>query len=935
VVNTYLKKNIKGVVLGLSILFSFGIFFTHVVYAQDVYIPGDSIVIGEFIYNDDYTPTTDNCTVSVYSPAGTVLVNEVTMSADATGWHHYSYTTPGTEGKYPTFITCGTSIGGDLLKLDKSFILKAPVVTDASIAASVWSEPSRSLTSFGTLVADISADVWSSPARSLTTYGTLVSDIWANSTRTLTAGSTLTASDVWTYGTRNLTDGTLTSGSLATVANLSGLATAANVTSATAPLATSAVLALVKTKTDTIDWTDITTVKNNVATLITEVGTGNISGIKTKTDTIAWSDVTGLVTTGGLIKAKTDTVAWADVTGIKTKTDTIDWTNVTGIKTKTDTILWSDIAAVATSAQLTAATAPLATSAGLTSATGTITSAIGALNNISAADVWSSPARSLTTYGTLVSDIWANSTRTLTAGSTLTASDVWTYGTRNLTDGTLTSGSLATVANLSGLATAANVTSATAPLATSAVLALVKTKTDTIDWTDITTVKNNVATLITEVGTGNISGIKTKTDTIAWSDVTGLVTTGGLIKAKTDTVAWADVTGIKTKTDTIDWTNVTGIKTKTDTILWSDIAAVATSAQLTAATAPLATSAGLTSATGTLSGLIANIPSAVWAFTTRTLTSSGTLATDVWNAATRTLTSLTLSSQSPWSVSTSDFGTITAGSNYLANVTTVYNGTLTDALSVPTVTIYDPSRNVIVNNVAMTRIATGTYSYAYATPSNAPAGTWESVFSANVETGKTLPGNDYWTVVTTPAQVIINSVSDTTTPQVAANITITNEGLSGNEYQYEWCVVSSADNTCGGGDDVFHAVAAKYINPGEDFNTTLTADVASAGAYYFKVIVYFGTDSSGASRSFTATTISGGGGGGGGGGGTTTTVPPSGVCTKRADFNCDKKVNSIDFSILLYYWKATPPFKNQYVDINKDTKVDSVDFSILLYEWDK
>lgn len=265
-------------------------------------------------------------------------------------------------------------------------------------------------------------------------------------------------------------------------------------------------------------------------------------------------------------------------------------------------------------------------------------------------------------------------------------------------------------------------------------------------------------------------------------------------------------------------------------------------------------------------------------------------------------------------------------------------------MSVPTVIIYDPSRNVIVNNANMTRVATGTYSYSYSTAGNAPDGTWESVFSATVEAGKTLPGNDYWNVVTTPAQVIINSISDSEVPQVAADVTITNEGLSGNEYQYEWCVVSDINNSCGGGDDIFHAIAAKYINSGEDFNTTLTADVPTAGNYYFKVIVYFGTDSSGASRSFTATQSSGGGnqgggssgggssGGGGGGGGAPTITPPViGKCGKVADFNCDGKVNSIDFSILLFFWKKKPPFANQYVDINKDAKIDSVDFSILLF----
>jgi len=211
------------------------------------------------------------------------------------------------------------------------------------------------------------------------------------------------------------------------------------------------------------------------------------------------------------------------------------------------------------------------------------------------------------------------------------------------------------------------------------------------------------------------------------------------------------------------------------------------------------------------------------------------------------------------------------------------------------------------------------------------------VFSPTVETDKTLPATSYCNLVTTPAQVIINGITNNTVPNIAANVTITNEGLSGNEYEYQWCVVSDASDPCGSGNNVFDATAAKYINQGEDFNTTLTATVPNPGDYYFKVIVYFGTENSGASRSFTAVagtpvvppvTPPGGGGGGGGG------PPVPGNC-RRADFNCDGKVNSIDFSILLYYWKSKPPFGNPRVDINKDGKVDSVDFSIMLYEWDK
>jgi uncharacterized membrane protein YgcG len=320
------------------------------------------------------------------------------------------------------------------------------------------------------------------------------------------------------------------------------------------------------------------------------------------------------------------------------------------------------------------------------------------------------------------------------------------------------------------------------------------------------------------------------------------------------------------------------------------------------------------------------------------------LAADVWSNSVRTLTSISL-----WNVSASDFGSVVAGSNYLATLSTTLNDSLTDSSVIPTVTIYDPSRNVVVNNVPMTRTSAGSYSYSYTTAGNAQAGTWETVFSATVEPGKTLSDNDYWTVVTAPAQVIINNISDTTVPEVAANITITNEGLTGYEYQYEWCVVSDINNRCGGGDDVFHGLAAKYINAGEDFNTTLTATVPNNGNYYFKLIAYFGTESSGASRSFTATggatgntgggntgSNSGGGGGGGGGGGSsssTNTNPVVGAACVGADFNHDKIVNSVDFSILLAFWKTKPPFVNSCVDINRDKAVNSVDFSILLSQW--
>ena len=106
-------------ILILVVIFS----LPNFVFASEIYSPEETITIGEFIYNDDYTPKTNVCTISIYSPSNVVLVDNVTINDNATGWHYYSYLTPTVEGKYATFISCGSLVGGDLLKLDKTFIV--------------------------------------------------------------------------------------------------------------------------------------------------------------------------------------------------------------------------------------------------------------------------------------------------------------------------------------------------------------------------------------------------------------------------------------------------------------------------------------------------------------------------------------------------------------------------------------------------------------------------------------------------------------------------------------------------------------------------------------------------------------------------------------------------------------------------------------------
>ena len=81
--------------------------------------------------------------------------------------------------------------------------LDVSVSTRSTLSApEVWVSGTRTLTSYGTLVADI----WANTTRSLTTFGTLVSDVWNYVTRSLTeGGSSLTASEIWAYARRTLT----------------------------------------------------------------------------------------------------------------------------------------------------------------------------------------------------------------------------------------------------------------------------------------------------------------------------------------------------------------------------------------------------------------------------------------------------------------------------------------------------------------------------------------------------------------------------------------------------------------------------------------------------------------------------------------------------------------------------------------------------------
>jgi hypothetical protein len=77
--------------------------------------------------------------------------------------------------------------------------------TLSSIAGAVWGHSTKTLTSFGSLV----ADTWGYGTRTVTDYGSLVADsstaVWSETTRTLTSFGSL-ISGVWGHVARTLTD---------------------------------------------------------------------------------------------------------------------------------------------------------------------------------------------------------------------------------------------------------------------------------------------------------------------------------------------------------------------------------------------------------------------------------------------------------------------------------------------------------------------------------------------------------------------------------------------------------------------------------------------------------------------------------------------------------------------------------------------------------
>ncbi len=106
----------------------FGFFLISVVLADNYQkiTPGGTVTLGEFVFEDDFSPSATDCTINIKNPSGTEIISPTIMNENADGWHYYSYTTAGNAplGVWPSIMTCGSAMSGDLVKVDKSFIVE-------------------------------------------------------------------------------------------------------------------------------------------------------------------------------------------------------------------------------------------------------------------------------------------------------------------------------------------------------------------------------------------------------------------------------------------------------------------------------------------------------------------------------------------------------------------------------------------------------------------------------------------------------------------------------------------------------------------------------------------------------------------------------------------------------------------------------------------
>ena len=105
----------------------FGFFSISVAFADNYQkiAPGDTVTLGEFVFEDDFSPSTTDCTIGITDSSNVEQQSPTTMLERSDGWHYFDFETDPNDpsGIWRSVMICGTAGGGDLVKVDKSFIV--------------------------------------------------------------------------------------------------------------------------------------------------------------------------------------------------------------------------------------------------------------------------------------------------------------------------------------------------------------------------------------------------------------------------------------------------------------------------------------------------------------------------------------------------------------------------------------------------------------------------------------------------------------------------------------------------------------------------------------------------------------------------------------------------------------------------------------------
>ncbi|MEN8252805.1 MAG: hypothetical protein ABFQ62_00290 [Patescibacteria group bacterium] len=176
--------------------------------------PSDPCLIGEFLYDDEYTPiATASCTLTSRNPSDGLYLDDVVMDSQSDGWYSIGVTTASqTEGLYRSQMCC--TIDTEYLCIDKSFVIgnALSTLTSDQVEDAVWDATRTdhaTTDTFGENLQNSAAltasDVWDYPDRSLSSFGTLITDIWGYSSRSVNSVSSLVSS-IWGHSDRELTN---------------------------------------------------------------------------------------------------------------------------------------------------------------------------------------------------------------------------------------------------------------------------------------------------------------------------------------------------------------------------------------------------------------------------------------------------------------------------------------------------------------------------------------------------------------------------------------------------------------------------------------------------------------------------------------------------------------------------------------------------------